>query len=44
MRVHNNESCTHLQNYTLVYTNMAAVQNLVLNEEWTKAVKSKMKR
>jgi len=31
-RVHDNESCrpAHLQNYTSVYTNMAARRNLVL--------------
>jgi len=29
-QVHNNESCTHLQNYMLVYMNTAARQNSAL--------------
>jgi len=35
IRVHNKLSCTRLQNYTIVYTNMAAVTKFVAKNNKT---------
>jgi len=40
-RVHDKLSCTHLQNYTLVYTNMVAITKFVAKNNKTTTSDSK---
>ena len=41
-RVHNKQSCTRLQNYTIVYTNMVAVTKFIAKNNKTTTSGSKI--